>query len=57
MGTHLKCDGIWMLPVVAKIIAKIVLAPKKNHLNSLVDKGQAGFRSAFPPLPWGSNEK
>ena len=47
-GTRFECDnwrGICVLPTVAKVIAKIILERIKEHLESLIDREQAGFRT------------
>lgn len=46
----IQCDnrkGIFMLPVIAKILPKIILECAKKHLVTLVEREQLGFHLEF----------
>lgn len=46
-STRFECDnwkGIYVLPVIAKLIPKIILGRMKEDLETLIDRKQAGFR-------------
>lgn len=49
-GIRLECNNwknIFVIPVVVKVLAEVILEYIKEHFASFINKDQAGFRFGF----------